>query len=133
MAKILEIDKEKKRISLSIKETLEPPVFEPSSEKDVPIQDEYSEKPDVENSDTEEEEEAMKSGDMEAEVAMDSDDVVIDKELEAVTCPYVETCKETDEDFDPEDAHDDDVTVPEEIEAEVDIETKDVVVDKEID
>jgi len=38
-AKILEIDKDRKRISLSIKETLEPPVFEDEKPKDAPAEE----------------------------------------------------------------------------------------------
>ncbi len=110
-AKILEIDKEKKRISLSIKETIEPPTPEElAAEREAAA--------------------AAKEAAAAAKeaAAEESEPVHEDKAVQEVTCPYDPNCESVDED--PEDAHDVDVTEPEEIEAEVDIANEDVVIDK---
>jgi ribosomal protein S1 len=153
-AKILEIDKEKKRISLSIKETIEPPTAEEIaaereaamaaraaaiSEKEAYVPDEYAEK--TEGEVIEEDYDVVKSGDVEAEVtiekvipvAEDYEEVEVDKDLKAVVCEYEPECAakaDEDEIIDPEDAHEEDITVPEEIDNEVDVLDKDVVLDK---
>ena len=154
-AKILEIDKEKKRISLSIKETLEPPTPEEleaqkeaqkeahmeaqkeaqlEAQKNITIPDEYEDKPVGEV--IEDEEDVVKDGVVEAEIKPEAElkaleeyeEAEEDKDLSKVMCEYDAKC-ENDEDYQAEDAHEEDVTEPSEIEAEVDVLDRDVVLD----
>jgi len=97
-AKILEIDKDKKRISLSIKETITPPTAEELA--------------------------------AEREAAAAKSETSSDTEVKEVTCQYDPVCEAVDEE--PEDAHDVDVTEPEVVDAEVDLDNDDVVLDKEL-
>ncbi len=153
-AKILEIDKDKKRISLSIKETVEPPTAEEIAaereaaaisraaaiaEKEAYVPNEYDDK--TEGEAIEEDYDVDQNGEVEAEVSMekvieetaDYDEPVADKDLKAVVCAYDPECasKDDGEDtIDPEDAHDEDITVPEEMNMEDDVIDKDVVLDK---
>jgi ribosomal protein S1/(E)-4-hydroxy-3-methyl-but-2-enyl pyrophosphate reductase len=138
-AKILEIDKEKKRISLSIKETLEPPTPEEleaqrEAQRNVTIPDEYEEKSKAEV--VEDEEGMVKDGVVEADINVEAEaksleeyeEAPEDKDLSKVMCEYDPKCEEG-EDVQAEDAHDTDVTEPSEVDAEVDVLDRDVVLD----
>ncbi|HZK87532.1 MAG TPA: bifunctional 4-hydroxy-3-methylbut-2-enyl diphosphate reductase/30S ribosomal protein S1 [Anaerovoracaceae bacterium] len=69
-AKILEIDKEKKRISLSIKETLEPPIYAEEVTEEIEFTDDY---------------EAVEEVEIEAEVEVEAEAeaIAVEKEVEA--------------------------------------------------
>jgi 4-hydroxy-3-methylbut-2-enyl diphosphate reductase len=138
-AKILEIDKEKKRISLSIKETLEPPTPEEleaqrEAQRNITISDEYEEKSKAEV--VEDQEDIVKDGVVEADIHVEAEaksldeyeEASEDKDLSKVMCEYDAKCEDGDE-SQAEDQHDSDVTEPLEVEAEVDVLDRDVVLD----
>ena len=98
--KILEIDKEKKRISLSIKETLEPPIYEEVEEEAVAVEaEETSEDVAVEAEETVAEEVAVEAEEAVAEeVAVEAEEAVEEEvAVEAEEAVEEEVAVETEE------------------------------------